>query len=55
MTDEQAIRKVYEDMYQAMIAKNTVALGSLLSNDSLLIHMTGHRQPRWILSGEAFL
>ena len=46
MTDEQAIRKVYEDMYRAMIAKDTVALGNLLSDDSVLIHMTGHRQPR---------
>ena len=45
MTDEQAIRKVYEDMYRAMIAKDTVALGNLLSYDSILIHMTGHRQP----------
>ena len=46
MTDEQAIRKVYEDMYRAMISKDTVALGRLLSEDSVLIHMTGHRQPR---------
>ena len=46
MTDEQAIRKVYEDMYRAMIAKDTVALGHVLSDDSVLIHMTGHRQPR---------
>ena len=46
MTDEQAIRKVYEDMYRAMIAKDTVALGSLLSDDSILIHITGHKQPR---------
>ncbi len=46
MTDEEAIRKVYEDMYRAMIAKDTVALGSLLSDDSILVHMTGHRQPR---------
>ena len=46
MKDQQAISKVYEDMYRAMIAKDTVALGSLLSDDSILIHMTGHRQPR---------
>ena len=46
MTDEQTIRKVYEDMYRAMIAKDTVALGGLLSDDSVLVHMTGHRQPR---------
>ncbi|MBR1707135.1 MAG: nuclear transport factor 2 family protein [Bacteroidales bacterium] len=46
MTDEQAIRKVYEDMYRAMMDKDTVALGNLLSDDSILIHMTGHRQPR---------
>ena len=47
MTDEKAtIRKVYEDMYRAMIDKDIVALGSLLSDDSILIHMTGHGQPR---------
>ena len=46
MTDQQAIRKVYEDMYRAMISKDTIALGHLLSDDSILIHMTGHRQPR---------
>ena len=46
MKDQQAIRKVYEDMYRAMIDKDIVALGSLLSDDSILIHMTGHRQPR---------
>ena len=46
MTDEQTIRKVYEDMYRAMIAKDTVVLGGLLSDDSVLVHMTGHRQPR---------
>ena len=46
MTDEQAIRTLYEDMYKAMIAKDTVALGKILSEDSVLVHMTGYRQSR---------
>ena len=33
-------------MYKAMMVKDTVALGKLLSDDSILVHMTGHRQPK---------
>ena len=46
MTDKQAIQALYEQMYQAMIAKDTIALGQCLSDDSVLVHMTGHRQSR---------
>ena len=46
MTDKEQIAALYEAMYQAMIAKDTVALGKILSEDSVLVHMTGHRQPR---------
>ena len=46
MTDKEQIRSLYEAMYRAMIAKDTVALGRLLSDDSVLVHMTGHRQSR---------
>jgi len=46
MTDKEQIADLYEAMYQAMIAKDTVALGKILSEDSVLVHMTGHRQPR---------
>ena len=46
MTDKEQITAEYEAMYKAMIAKDTLALGRLLTDDSLLVHMTGHRQPR---------
>ena len=46
MTDKEQIQGLYEAMYRAMIAKDTVALGRLLTDDSVLVHMTGHRQSR---------
>lgn len=46
MTDKEQITALYEAMNKAMIAKDTIALGNILSEDSVLIHMTGHRQPR---------
>jgi ketosteroid isomerase-like protein len=46
MTDKEQIAALYEAMYQAMSAKDTVALGKILSEDSVLVHMTGHLQPR---------
>ena len=33
-------------MLRYMIAKDTVSLGALLSDDSVLVHMTGHRQSK---------
>ncbi|MBR2135668.1 MAG: nuclear transport factor 2 family protein [Bacteroidales bacterium] len=44
--EKKAIVALYEKMYRAMMAKDTSALGSLLTDDSILIHMTGHRHPR---------
>lgn len=46
MTDKEQIARLYEDMLRYMIAKDTVSLGTLLSDDSVLVHMTGHRQPK---------
>ena len=46
MTDKQQIARLYEDMLRYMITKDTVSLGALLSDDSVLVHMTGHRQPK---------
>lgn len=46
MTDKEQITALYETMYKAMIAKDTVKLGSILTDDSILVHMTGHRQPK---------
>ena len=46
MNDKQQIARLYEDMLRYMIAKDTVSLGALLSDDSVLVHMTGHRQSK---------
>ena len=46
MTDKEQIQALYEAMYKAMIVKDTIALARILTEDSVLVHMTGHRQPR---------
>lgn len=46
MTDKEQITRLYEDMLRYMIAKDTISLGALLSEDSVLVHMTGHRQSK---------
>ena len=46
MNDKQQIARLYEDMLRYMITKDTVSLGALLSDDSVLVHMTGHRQSK---------
>ena len=43
MTDKEQIARLYEDMLHYMIAKDTLSLSGLLSDDSVLVHMTGHR------------
>ena len=45
-TDKQAIETLYKQMYRAMIDKDIETLGSLLDENSVLIHMTGTRQPK---------
>ena len=45
-TEEERIACCYEDMYRAMIAKDTAALGSLLDDSFVLVHMTGMRQSK---------
>ncbi len=52
MTDKEQITALYEAMYKAMMAKDTVALGKLLSDDSVMVHMTGHRQSKQEYLGE---
>ena len=39
-SDKQAIEALYKQMYRAMIAKDIETLGSLLDENSVLIHMT---------------
>ena len=45
-SDKEQIADCYHKMYRAMIAKDTVALGSLLDDGFVLVHMTGMRQPK---------
>lgn len=46
MTDEEQIRELYRDYWEAMIARDTDALRTMMSDDYALLHMTGVRQPR---------
>ena len=45
-TDEELLKQFYTDMYEAMIAKDTLKLEEIMTDGSSQIHMTGMRQPR---------
>ena len=42
----EKFKEIYNEMYQAMIAKDTEVLEQLLDEDFVLIHMTGMRQSK---------
>ena len=44
--EEIHLKELYTVMYKAMIDKDTSMLGEMMADDSVLIHMTGMRQPR---------
>lgn len=44
--DKELLERNYEEMYRAMIAKDTAALGSMLDDTFVLVHMTGMRQSK---------
>lgn len=46
MEEKQQLVAAYKAMYSAMIDKDIGALGALLSEDFVLVHMTGMRQSR---------
>ena len=46
MNQESQFEKLYSEMYQAMIAKDTVGLGNMLDESFVLVHMTGMRQSK---------
>ena len=46
MDDKQQIEQLYKQQYRAMIAKDIVALDSILDDSSVLVHMTGTHQPK---------
>lgn len=43
---EQEIRELYASTWRAMIAKDETALDDCHSDDFVLVHMTGTRQPK---------
>ena len=46
MDERQQIEALYREMYQAMIAKDTVTLSRIHADEFVLTHMTGKRQPK---------
>lgn len=46
MSEEERLRDLYRQMYQAMIKKSRNALEEILDPDFVLVHMTGMRQPK---------
>ena len=46
MDEKSQIEQLYKKMYQAMIAKDIATLDTILAEGSVLIHMTGTRQPK---------
>ena len=44
--DKKQIEQLYKQMYQAMIAKDIATLNTILAEGSVLIHMTGTKQPK---------
>ena len=46
MNDEEQLRRLYEDMYAAMVAKDAAALDRVHDDSFVLVHMTGMRQDK---------
>lgn len=46
MTDREALCKLYEEMYAAMVAKDRAELTRVHDDSFVLVHMTGMRQDR---------
>ena len=45
-TDIEQIETLYRDMYEAMVAKDTVVLNRVHADDFVLTHMTGMHQSK---------
>ena len=45
-TDKEQIETLYRDMYEAMVAKDTVVLKRVHADDFVLTHMTGMHQSK---------
>ena len=46
MTDNKQIERLYREMYEAMIGKDTATLNRVHADDFVLTHMTGMRQSK---------
>ena len=46
ISDKQQIEQLYQEMYQAMVAKDTATLNRVHADDFVLVHMTGMRQSK---------
>lgn len=46
MTDKQQIIRDYKDMYSFMVSKDTLSLSKLMTEDFVLVHMTGMVQDK---------
>lgn len=46
MTDREALCKLYEEMYAAMVAKDRAELTRVHDDSFVLVHMTGMRQDK---------
>ena len=46
MDDKQQIEQLYEQMYRAMVEKDTAALDRVHAPEFVLVHMTGMRQSK---------
>ena len=44
--DKALLEQTYTEMYRTMIAKDTAALGRMLDESFVLVHMTGMRQTK---------
>ena len=45
-SDRQQIEQLYQEMYRAMVEKDTATLNRVHADDFVLIHMTGMRQSK---------
>ncbi len=45
-TDEQQLKDLYQEMWQALIAKDIATLDKIHAEDFVLVHMTGLHQPK---------
>lgn len=46
MTDEQALQKLYGEMWRALLSKDLETLDKLHADEFILTHMTGMKQPK---------